>query len=57
VLLKILLTLDMNLIVLQGIEYLIEQGVLEHDPQSVAQYLRNGEGLHKTAIGDYLGER
>lgn len=41
----------------QGIEYLIEQKVLENDPEDVAQFLYKGEGLNKTAIGDYLGER
>ncbi len=41
----------------KGIEYLIENGLLENTPESVAQFLYNGEGLNKTAIGDYLGER
>lgn len=41
----------------KGIEYLIEQKVLENDPEDVAQFLYKGEGLNKTAIGDYLGER
>jgi len=41
----------------KGIEYLIEHQVLENDPEEVAQFLYKGEGLNKTAIGDYLGER
>lgn len=41
----------------KGIEFLIENQLLEHTPDSVAQFLYKGEGLNKTAIGDYLGER
>lgn len=41
----------------QGIEYLIEHGLLKDTPEDVAQFLYKGEGLNKTAIGDYLGER
>ncbi|XP_060523138.1 cytohesin-1 isoform X3 [Cylas formicarius] len=41
----------------KGIEYLIEKGLLQNTAESVAQFLHKGEGLNKTAIGDYLGER
>jgi len=41
----------------KGIEYLIEHGLLQNIPEDVAQFLYKGEGLNKTAIGDYLGER
>ncbi|GBN11849.1 Cytohesin-1 [Araneus ventricosus] len=41
----------------KGIEYLIEHGLLKDTPEDVAQFLYKGEGLNKTAIGDYLGER
>lgn len=41
----------------KGIEYLIEKGLLQQTPESVAQFLHGGEGLNKTAIGDYLGEK
>lgn len=41
----------------KGIEYLIEHDLLSHTPESIAQFLMEGEGLNKTAIGDYLGER
>lgn len=41
----------------KGIEYLIEKGLLQQTPESVAQFLHKGEGLNKTAIGDYLGEK
>jgi cytohesin len=41
----------------KGIEYLIEHGLLTASPDDVAQFLYKGEGLNKTAIGDYLGER
>jgi cytohesin len=41
----------------KGIEYLIEHGQLSNTAEDVAQFLFKGEGLNKTAIGDYLGER
>lgn len=41
----------------KGIEFLIEKGLLQNTPESVAQFLHKGEGLNKTAIGDYLGEK
>ncbi|KAL0112515.1 hypothetical protein PUN28_012083 [Cardiocondyla obscurior] len=41
----------------KGIEYLIEHSLLKPTPEDVAQFLYKGEGLNKTAIGDYLGER
>ncbi|XP_065355401.1 uncharacterized protein step isoform X1 [Calliphora vicina] len=40
----------------KGIGYLVENRLLRHDPQDVAHFLYKGEGLNKTAIGDYLGE-
>lgn len=42
---------------LQGIQYLIEHKLLTHNVQDIAQFLYKGEGLNKTAIGTYLGER
>jgi cytohesin len=41
----------------KGIEYLIEHGFLKITAEDVAQFLCKGEGLNKTAIGDYLGEK
>ncbi|KAJ8933058.1 hypothetical protein NQ318_023091 [Aromia moschata] len=41
----------------KGIEYLIEKGLLQNTPEHVAHFLHKGEGLNKTAIGDYLGEK
>ncbi|XP_076061678.1 cytohesin-1-like isoform X2 [Oratosquilla oratoria] len=41
----------------KGIEYLIEHGLLKNTPEDIAGFLYKGEGLNKTAIGDYLGER
>lgn len=43
--------------VLQGIQFLIENDLLQSSPEDVAQFLYKGEGLNKTVIGDYLGER
>ncbi|POI30872.1 hypothetical protein CIB84_005377, partial [Bambusicola thoracicus] len=42
---------------LRGIQYLIEQQLLSSDLQEIAKFLHKGEGLNKTAIGDYLGGR
>ncbi|RZF37897.1 hypothetical protein LSTR_LSTR009997 [Laodelphax striatellus] len=41
----------------KGIEYLLEHGLLQATADHVAAFLYKGEGLNKTAIGDYLGER
>uniref|UniRef100_A0A8C1B111 Cytohesin 3a n=1 Tax=Cyprinus carpio carpio TaxID=630221 RepID=A0A8C1B111_CYPCA len=42
---------------LQGILFLLENDLLQHTPEDIAQFLYKGEGLNKTVIGDYLGER
>ncbi|TSL82556.1 Cytohesin-2 [Bagarius yarrelli] len=41
----------------KGIAFLVENELLRHTPEEIAQFLYKGEGLNKTAIGDYLGER
>jgi len=41
----------------KGIEFLIQCGVIKQNPEEVAGFLHKGEGLNKTAIGDYLGEK
>ncbi|CAG2103312.1 unnamed protein product [Medioppia subpectinata] len=41
----------------KGIEYLINNGLMNNTPEAVSQFLFNGEGLNKTAIGVYLGEK
>jgi cytohesin len=41
----------------KGIEFLIENNLIESTSDAVAQFLFNGEGLNKTAIGEYLGEK
>ncbi|XP_014405811.1 PREDICTED: cytohesin-3 [Myotis brandtii] len=41
----------------KGIQFLTENGLLQGAPEDVAQFLYKGEGLNKTVIGDYLGER
>uniref|UniRef100_A0A3B5LPN3 Cytohesin 1a n=1 Tax=Xiphophorus couchianus TaxID=32473 RepID=A0A3B5LPN3_9TELE len=41
----------------QGIQFLIENDLLKNTSDNIAQFLYKGEGLNKTAIGDYLGER
>uniref|UniRef100_A0A3B4GSL1 SEC7 domain-containing protein n=1 Tax=Pundamilia nyererei TaxID=303518 RepID=A0A3B4GSL1_9CICH len=41
----------------KGIQFLLENDLLQHTPEDIAQFLYKGEGLNKTVIGDYLGER
>lgn len=41
----------------QGMRFLIESNLIENTPEAVAQFLFNGEGINKVAIGIYLGER
>ena len=38
-------------------EFLIENNLVENTPNSIAQFLFSGEGLNKTSIGNYLGEK
>ncbi|KAJ3581989.1 hypothetical protein NHX12_016011, partial [Muraenolepis orangiensis] len=41
----------------KGIRFLIDSSLLKNTRDDIAQFLYKGEGLNKTAIGDYLGER
>nr|XP_023698463.1 cytohesin-3-like isoform X2 [Paramormyrops kingsleyae]XP_023698464.1 cytohesin-3-like isoform X2 [Paramormyrops kingsleyae] len=41
----------------KGIQYLVDNKILEWRPLAVAEFLYKEEGLNKTAIGDFLGER
>jgi len=41
----------------KGIEFLILHNIVKETPEDVAQFLYKEEGLNKTAIGDYLGEK
>ncbi|MBN3321915.1 CYH2 protein, partial [Atractosteus spatula] len=41
----------------KGIAFLVENELLGQTAEDIAQFLYKGEGLNKTAIGDYLGER
>ena len=51
------LLLTLSLSISQGIQFLIENDLLKNTCEDIAQFLYKGEGLNKTAIGDYLGER
>lgn len=42
---------------MQGINYLVENKLLDGGPESIAEFLYKEEGLNKTAIGEFLGER
>lgn len=44
-------------LLLQGIQYLVENGLLDHRADSLAEFLYKEEGLNKTAIGTFLGEK
>lgn len=46
-----------NLSPKKGMKKLIEEGFVEHTPEAVARFLRTTEGLDKTQVGDYLGEK
>jgi len=41
----------------KGMEFLIENNLVENSVDAVASFLFNGEGLNKTSIGAYLGEK
>lgn len=41
----------------QGINYLVEHKLLEWTAETVAEFLYKEEGLNKSAIGNFLGER
>ncbi|KAG5853991.1 cytohesin 4b [Anguilla anguilla] len=41
----------------KGIQYLVDNKLVEWKPPAVAEFLYKEEGLNKTAIGDFLGER
>lgn len=41
----------------QGIRFLVDSSLLKNTHEDIAKFLYKGEGLNKTAIGDYLGER
>lgn len=41
----------------QGINYLVENKLMDGGPESIAEFLYKEEGLNKTAIGEFLGER
>lgn len=38
-----------------GISYLVDEGLMEHTPDSIAQFLLTTDGLSKTRIGEFLG--
>ena len=40
-----------------GIQYLVDNGHLQHTPRDVAEFLlKNADALNKTVVGDYLGK-
>ncbi|KAF7698488.1 hypothetical protein HF521_004998 [Silurus meridionalis] len=46
-----------NMDPIKGIQYLLNNGLLDETPEVVAEFLYKEEGLNKTAIGNFLGER
>ena len=43
--------------IIQGLEYLISNNLLNNTPEDIAEFLFREEGLNKTMIGNYLGEK
>jgi Sec7-like guanine-nucleotide exchange factor len=43
-------------LIFQGIDFLVDGGVIANTPQDVAKFLHTAEGLDKNQIGSYLGE-
>ncbi|KAI1712740.1 sec7 domain-containing protein [Ditylenchus destructor] len=41
----------------KGLRYMFDNGLLRETPESVASFLYECDGLRKSAIGDYLGEK
>lgn len=41
----------------QGINYLVKNKLLDERAETIAEFLYKEEGLNKTAIGEFLGER
>lgn len=41
----------------KGIEFLVRNGKLGGTPEEIAAFLREGSGLDKVMVGEYLGER
>lgn len=50
-------TLTKPPVLVQGLQYLVENGLLDHGAEPVAEFLYKEEGLNKTAIGSFLGEK
>lgn len=47
---------EFNRHAVKGLEYMISNKLVENNPASVAQFLRNTPSLNKAMIGDYLGQ-
>ena len=41
----------------RGIEFLLDNDLVQSTSDAVANFLFKGEGLNKSAIGEYLGEK
>lgn len=52
-----IISLRLTVCYFQGIQYLVDNDLLEWKPEAVAEFLYKEEGLNKTAIGNFLGER
>ncbi|XP_053508484.1 cytohesin-2 [Ictalurus furcatus] len=46
-----------NMDPIKGIQYLLNNDLLDETPEAVAEFLYKEDGLNKTAIGNFLGER
>ena len=57
ILVKHILFFFIQYFVIQGLEYLISNNLLNNTPEDIADFLFREEGLNKTMIGNYLGEK
>uniref|UniRef100_A0A8C6K9B0 Cytohesin 4b n=1 Tax=Nothobranchius furzeri TaxID=105023 RepID=A0A8C6K9B0_NOTFU len=49
--------IKMEFTFMQGVDYLVENKLLDGGARSIAEFLYKEDGLNKTAIGEFLGER
>lgn len=41
----------------KGLKFMIQEGLVENNPESISKFFRTTEGLDKKMLGDYLGEK
>jgi brefeldin A-inhibited guanine nucleotide-exchange protein len=41
----------------KGMQFCIDEGLVDNDANAIAKFLKNTVGLDKTSIGEYVGEK